>query len=67
MPIIPQCTVHRQGLCVSFSDMTQEKKMFTNDNCLVPAVTQFPFKREQGKELLPRRAQGCKTPEFSSI
>lgn len=53
MPIIP---VHRQGLCMSFSDMTQEKKMFTNDNCLVPAVTSFPFKREQGKELLPRQA-----------
>lgn len=26
MPVIPECTVRRQGLCVSFSNMTQGKK-----------------------------------------
>lgn len=66
MPVIPECTVLRQGLCVSFSNMTRERKKCSQ--MIIASCQQshnFLSKESREKSCCQARLAGCEAPELS--
>lgn len=66
MPVIPECTVLRQSLCVSFSNMTREKKKCSQ--MIIASCQQshnFLSKESRGKSCCQAKLAGCEAPELS--